>query len=73
MCCNSKGEKKRALKFKVYFDAVTEDIVENARLAFFHLKHSKIVAEDMIKTELKKEILPLHIKSRLVLLMKVNI
>jgi uncharacterized Zn finger protein (UPF0148 family) len=48
-----KGE-KRALKFKVYFDAVREDAIENARLAFFSFKTRKIVAEDMIKTELKK-------------------
>ena len=43
-----------SLKFKVYFDAVREDAIENARLAFFSFKTRKIVAEDMIKTELKK-------------------
>lgn len=48
-----KGE-KRALKIKVYFDTVQGDAVENARLTFISLNKQKIVAEDMIKTELKK-------------------
>lgn len=48
-----KGE-KRALKFKVYFDAVREDAVENARLGFYSYKTKKFVSDERIKTELKK-------------------
>ena len=56
-----KGE-KRVLRLKVYFEPATEDIVKNAILTFVSYKTLKAVSCDVIKTELKEEILPLHIK-----------
>ena len=67
-----KGE-KRALKIKVYFDAVKEDAVEKTRFTLGSYQTRKIVSRDTIKINLKREILALHIKSRWVLLRKVNI
>ena len=49
----SKGE-KRALKIKVYFDAVKEDAVEKTRFTLGSYQTRKIVSRDTIKINLKK-------------------